>query len=96
MILWALNIVSKHYSLPIGEDDFKKVHGKFDIVHNQVQLYVYGPNVKWAFHEVLESYCKIKDPNAPSLLNIESCGVHVLHGAYKTGHKKTDWEVEKQ
>ena len=32
-------------------DDFKKVHGKLDIVHNLVQL----PNVNWAFHEVLES-----------------------------------------
>ena len=72
-----------------------KVHGKLDIVHNLVQLSMDGSNVNWAFHEVLESYCKIEDPNAPTLLNIGSCGLHVLRGAYKTGHKKTDWEVEK-
>ena len=30
------------------------------------------------------------------MLNIGSCGLHVLHGAYKTEHKKTDWEVEKR
>ena len=45
-----------------------------------------GSNVNWAFHEDLESYRKIEDPKAPSLLNIGSCGLHVLHGAYKTGH----------
>ena len=71
-------------------DDFKKVHGKFDIVHSLVQLSMNGPNVNWAFYEVLQSYCKIEDPNASSLLNIGSCGLYVLHGAYKTGHEKTD------
>ena len=76
-------------------DDFKKVHGKLDIVHNLVQLSMDGPNVNWTFDEVLESYRKIEDPNAPSLLNTGSCDLHILHGAHKTGHEKTDWEVEK-
>ena len=75
-------------------DDFKKVH--LDIVHNLVQLSIDGPNVIWAFHEVLEeSYRKIEDPNAPYLLNTGSCCLHVLHGAYKTVHEKTNWEEEK-
>ena len=29
------------------------------------------------------------------MINIGSCGLHVLHGAYKTALKETDWELEK-
>ena len=45
-----------------------------------------GPNVNWAFQDILENYRKEEDPNASSLLNIGSFGLHVLHGAYKTRH----------
>ena len=31
-----------------------------------------GPNVNWAFQDILENYRKEEDPNASSLLNIGS------------------------
>ena len=37
----------------------------------------------------------IEDPNSPSLLNIGSCGIQVIHGAYGTGQDAFDWEVAK-
>ena len=76
-------------------DDFKEAHKGLDIVHNLVQLSMDGPNVNWKFAETLAEYRKIEDPNAPDLINIGSCGVHVLHGAYQTAHGVTDWEVGK-
>lgn len=76
-------------------DEFKRVHKELDIVNNLVQLSMDGPNVNWAFLDALERYRKEEDPSSPSLLNIGSCGLHVLHGAYKTGHSKVDWDVDK-
>ena len=54
-----------------------------------------GPSVNYAFLDTLENYGKEEDPNAPSLLNIGSYGLHVLHGVYKTGHSEIDWDVDK-
>ena len=48
------------YGASDNMDDFKKVHGKLDIVNDLVQLSMDGRNVNWAFHEVLESYQKSK------------------------------------
>ena len=31
----------------------------------------------------------------PSLINIGSCGIHVMHGAFKTGAKASRWGVSK-
>ena len=76
-------------------NEFKKAHKDLDIVNNLIQLSVDGPNLNWAFLDTLEEYQKTEDANAPTLINIGSCGLHVLHGAYKTALKETDWELEK-
>ena len=75
--------------------EFKQAHEGLDTVYNLVQLSMDGPNVNWAFADVLAEYRETQDPNAPNLINIGSCGVHVLHGAYQTAHGVTDWEVGK-
>ena len=75
--------------------DFKKAHKDLYIVNNLVQLSMDGPNVNWAVLDSLEEYRKSPNQSAPDLVNIGSCGLHVLHGAYNAGHKETDWEVEK-
>ena len=28
-----------------------------------------------------------------ALLNVESCGLHVIHSTFKTGMKKSKWEI---
>ena len=76
-------------------EDFKKAHEGLDIVHNLVQVSMDGPHVNWAFMDVLAEYRKTQDPQSPELINIGSCGIHVLHGAYGTAQGVTDWEVAK-
>ena len=76
-------------------NEFKKAHKDLDIVNNLIQLSMDGPNVNWASLDTLEEYRKIENPNAPTLINIGSCGLHVLHGAYKTALNETDWSLKK-
>jgi len=57
-----------------------------------LQLSMDGPNVnvkvfKELNQELKESFDDI------TLLNIGSCGLHVVHGAFKTGIKKCNWEI---
>ena len=30
----------------------------------------------------------------PNLLDVESCSLHVVHGAFKTGMKQTGWGID--
>ena len=52
---------------------------------------MYGPNVNWKIVEMLKQYCKEEDPSSPMLLELGSCNLHLLHGAYQTAQFKTDW-----
>ena len=75
--------------------DFKEAHKGLDIVHNLVQLSMDGPHVNWKFADELAAYRQAEDPNAPDLINIGSCGLHVIHGAYGTAQGVTNWEIQK-
>ena len=61
---------------------FQKVLEKLDI-KNLVQISMDGPSVNWRFLEITIEERK-KAPLYPEFLNIGSCGLHVLHGAYET------------
>ena len=37
----------------------------------------------------------ITHDSAPELLSFDSCGIHVLYGAYSTGLRCIDWELDK-
>ena len=43
-----------------------------------------GPNNNWKMLKIANEHHKEQDPDAPSLLEMRSCGLYVLHGAYKT------------
>ena len=50
-----------------------------------------GPNVNW---KVFKDFDKdLKDSDNVEMLNIGSCGLHVVHGAFKTGLKKVGCDV---
>ena len=53
------------------------------LLHNLLQLSMDGPNVNWKFHrmfcENLEKDCK------SNIIDIGSCGLHIVHGAFKNG-----------
>ena len=54
-----------------------------------------GPNVNWAFLDLLQENIKVVNPEAPALLQLGSCGSHVIHGADKAGQEATDWKLAK-
>ena len=60
------------------------VHGKLDLTHNLVQVSMDGPNVNWETVEIIKEYREHDDPDVPDLIEIGSCGSHVLHSAYRT------------
>ena len=52
---------------------------------NMVQASMGGPSTNWKL-------CDEQDPDIPLLLNLSSCSLHVVHGAFKTGAQKNRLE----
>ena len=42
----------------------------------------------------LSIHRKDENANGPDLVNIGSCGLHIVHGFFGTASKKTDWNPE--
>ena len=93
------NYIGSHFmGHATAEDTYrslKEVHRELDLSHNLVQLSMDGPNVNLKTLEIVEENRKIEDPNCPKMINIGSCGLHVVHGAFATGQKATDWSLDK-
>ena len=49
---------------------------------SMLQVSMDGPNVNWALYDELRKHCKREE--LPSVINIGSCGLHIVHGALKT------------
>ena len=59
---------------------------------NMIQLSMDGPNTNWKMYS---NMCdQRKDDGLPALLNLGSCGLHTVHGAFKNGVQKTGWELQ--
>lgn len=59
-----------------------------------IQISMDGPNVNKKFYR---DYCLDRStslPDAPNLIDIGSCGLHVIHGAFKTGANATGWKLD--
>ena len=57
---------------------------------NLIQISMDSPHMNW---KLLEDFVKdrtISDPEIPHLINVGSCGLHIVHGAFKTGATTTD------
>ncbi|KAK2140319.1 hypothetical protein LSH36_1393g00020 [Paralvinella palmiformis] len=57
-----------------------------------LQVSMDGPSVNWSFYEKLEK--EIKNECGMGLLNFRSCGLHVIHRAFQTGARETDWGLD--
>ena len=61
---------------------------------NQIlQISIDGPNVNWKFFEKFQG--ELKREFNVMLLNVGSCGLHVVHGAFKDGSKASGWDVDR-
>ena len=58
-----------------------------------LQISMDRPNVNHKFYRDYVAMRKETDPYAPDLLEIGSCGLHVIHGAFKTGVNATGWKT---
>ena len=56
-----------------------------------LQVSMDGPSVNWSFYDKLGK--EIKDECDMGLMNIGSCGLHVIHGAFQTGARETGWDL---
>lgn len=56
---------------------------------NIFQLSMDGPNVNWKFYEMLQEDI-VRDKQ---LLNIGSCGLHIIHNSFRSGVTAESWNI---
>jgi len=61
-------------------------------LQNILQVSMDGPNVNWSFYEKMQQ--KVKSECGCQMLNIGSCGLHIVHGAFKHGCNATKWDIQ--
>lgn len=55
-----------------------------------------GPNVNLKFLNDLQAYLlNDTDDSQPRLLQFGTCTLHIVHGAYKTAHVNSEWNINK-
>jgi hypothetical protein len=59
-----------------------------------LQVSMDGPNVNHKFYRDYVADRKVAEPDSPDLLDLGSCGLHVIHGAFKTGATVTGWKID--
>lgn len=52
-----------------------------------------GPNVNWAFFNLMIEESLAND--GPGFLELGSCGLHVVHEAFNTGHSDAGWQLQR-
>lgn len=59
-----------------------------------IQISMDGPNVNHKFYRDYTDERKKMHPDTSNLVDIGSCGLHVVHGAFKTGANTTGWQID--
>ena len=59
-----------------------------------IQLSEDGPHTNWKLFEELTEDSNISDQELPRLINTGSCGLHIVHGAFKTGAVATGLHID--
>ena len=58
-----------------------------------VQVSMDGPNVNWKIlNKITEKRCSVE--HYPGLINVASCSLHFVHGAFRSSVIKTDWGID--
>ena len=59
-----------------------------------IQLSIDNPHTNWKCFEQLTEDRNISDPELPQFVNTGLCGLHIVHGAFKTGAVATGWHID--
>ena len=57
------------------------------------QVSVDGPNINRKIYDKLVEE-RGENEHLPGLINVGSCGLHVVYGAFRSGAQKTKWGVK--
>lgn len=79
----AQDMVS-HFTEGVIDSDLK--------MSDMVQIGMDGPNVNWKFFHLISD--KLKNDFDTSILNVGSCGLHVMHNSFRTGARASGWNIE--
>lgn len=92
------NTVCSHYfgSAFMGHATAENLLTSFKLALTEVplkmimQVSMDGPSVNWKFVDLLTTSL---GEDTIQILELGSCGLHVIHGAFQTGHKASGWNV---
>lgn len=94
-------VVTRYYdSVFLGHTRAEDLLGKFKTglsklnARNMLQISMDGPSTNWKFLDLLVQDREESEPNIPSLINVGSCGLHIVHGAFKYGATKAGWKAD--
>ena len=98
--IWEHNKVSSQYfksvffghgtAVDLNEIMETHVHSTLGY-SDMIQISMDGPNVNWALYHKVEQ--TLADKYDRKLLDIGSCGLHIVHNAFKHGADSTEWEI---
>ena len=57
------------------------------------QISMDGPIINWKFYDSIVEERNQNDA-CPALIDIGSCSLHVVHGAFRSGVQKTKWGID--
>lgn len=49
--------------------------------------------MNWKFLRLFQEDKSKEDPDAPKLINLGRCGLHVVHGSFQTRERETGWKI---
>ena len=58
-----------------------------------VQVSMDGPNINWKLYDSIVEE-RNQNNDYPTLIDIRSCSLHVVHGAFRSGVQKTKWLID--
>lgn len=64
-----------------------------EMLRKIVQISMDGPAVNWSFLNKLKDELKESDDD-PEILDCGSCGLHTIHGAFKTVATASNWNLD--
>ena len=95
----ADKVESQYFTLYfLGHADAEAVHDKVESVFGELgyeklaQLSIDGPNVNWKVFRLMQE--DVEKQTGKKLLNIGSCGLHVIHNSFRDGCSAAEWEVQ--
>jgi hypothetical protein len=73
-------------------EEFERSIGQLDL-RKMVHFSMFVPNVNWKLHRLLQQKLCNESCASLELLDIERCGLHVVHESFSAGHTETKWNI---